>query len=69
MLCSGVICGWFTTQDRGKAPLVRRFAVLLIAAALIAGGCSDEGDDLVPTESERGEDDAEIVPGEGGPVD
>jgi hypothetical protein len=48
---------------------MRRLAVLVIAAAVTAGACGDETDDLSPTETERGEDDAEIVPGEEGPVD
>lgn len=45
-------------------------AVLAFAAVLgVIGACSDEGDDLAPSEPEVGEEDAEIVPGEGGPVD
>jgi hypothetical protein len=36
----------------------------------VMGGCADEGGaDLSPVEPEVGEEDTEIVPGEGGPVD
>ncbi len=44
--------------------------MLALAAVLgVIEACSEEGDDLAPSEPEVGEEDAEIVPGEGGPVD
>lgn len=49
--------------------LPHRWAAVAIAAVLVSTGCSDEGDDLSPAESEVGEGGTEIVPGEGGPVD
>lgn len=54
-----------------RRPLLRanRTASALLAAALLLGACSDDGDDLRADEPEAGEDDAEVVPGEGGPVD
>lgn len=53
-------------RQRGR----RSLAVLAFAAVLgVIGACSEEGDDLAPSEPEVGEEDAEIVPGEGGPVD
>ena len=44
-------------------------AVLAFTGLALTGACSDEGDDLRPSEPEAGEEDTEIVPGEGGPVD
>ena len=41
---------------------------LSVAGLAMVGGCSD-GDDLSPVEPEAGEEDAEVVPGEEGPVD
>jgi hypothetical protein len=42
----------------------------VFVAVLSVAGCSDDGgDDLRPSESEVGERDTEIVPGEGGPVE
>lgn len=40
---------------------------VLISVLLATGACSED-DDLSPTEPEAGEQDNEIVPGEGGPV-
>ena len=54
---------WQTTSRRRLVA----FSMAGVAAIL---GCSDGGDqDLVPSEPEVGEDDREVVPGEGGPVD
>ena len=47
--------------------LRRPLAILTVLVAL--AGCSDDDGDLVPNEPEVGEEDREIVPGEGGPVD
>lgn len=47
----------------------RHLAVLAVAVGAVTGGCGDEGEDLAPVEPEVGEEDVEIVPGEGGPVD
>ncbi len=42
----------------------------VFVAVLSVAGCSDDGgEDLRPSESEVGERDTEIVPGEGGPVE
>ncbi len=54
----------------GVQPLRLSFAALSMAGLAMAVGCSDHGgEDLVPSEPETGEEDREIVPGEGGPVD
>ncbi|MDP8953387.1 MAG: hypothetical protein M3N37_00395 [Actinomycetota bacterium] len=43
---------------------------LSMAGLAMVVGCSDRGDDdLAPAEPEVGEQDREVVPGEGGPVD
>lgn len=47
----------------------RTNAALMTAVVLLAGACSDGGDDLRADEPEVGEEDAEVVEGEGGPVD
>ncbi len=58
------------TEGKSRQPGRRSLAVLAFAAVLgVIGACSEEGDDLAPSEPEVGEEDAEIVPGEGGPVD
>lgn len=46
-----------------------RLVALSVAGLVMVGGCSDDSDDLSPVEPEAGEEDSEIVPGEGGPVD
>ena len=58
------------SEGNPRRPGRRRLTVLALAAVLgVVGACSEEGDDLAPSEPEVGEEDAEIVPGEGGPVD
>jgi hypothetical protein len=48
----------------------RCLAAVCIVAGLTAGACSDDdGGDLSPPEPEAGEEDTEVVPGEGGPVE
>ena len=47
----------------------RGLASLAIAVIAMTGGCGNEREDLAPGEAEVGEEDVEIVPGEGGPVD
>lgn len=48
----------------------RALVALGVVALSAAGGCSEDGGgDLSPAESEVGEEDTEIVPGEEGPVD
>lgn len=52
-----------------SAPGRRRLVALALAGLAVVGGCGDDSDDLVPNEPEVGEEDREVVPGEGGPVD
>lgn len=52
-----------------RGPVVRRVVLLLLASLTLTVGCADGSDDLLPAEPEVGEEDTEIVPGEGGPVD
>ena len=47
----------------------RRAVSLLMATALLLGACTGGADDMGGGEPETGEDDREVVPGEGGPVD
>lgn len=54
---------------RRTRPRAGRLLALALVVA-VTGGCADEGgDDLSPAEPEAGEEDTEVVPGEGGPVD
>ncbi len=57
------------TDSAKRRRLWRWLAAVCLGVLSAAGGCSDDGDDLAPTESEAGEEDTEIVPGEEGPVD
>lgn len=56
-------------RRNGWAPRRLRLLLISVASLTLAVGCTDGGDDLSPLEPEVGEDDTEIVPGEGGPVD
>ncbi|MBW3573744.1 MAG: hypothetical protein KY450_02610 [Actinobacteria bacterium] len=55
--------------DARPRPWRLGLAVLALTGLALTGACSDEGDDLRPSEPEVGEEDTEVVPGEGGPVD
>lgn len=56
-------------HPRSSRPRRRRLVALALAFAVL-GACGGEGsDDLSPGEPEAGEEDTEVVPGEGGPVD
>ena len=57
------------TEGKPRRQGRRSLAVFALAVLAVAGACSDEGDDLSPSEPEVGENDTEVVPGEEGPVD
>lgn len=42
---------------------------MVLVVLALTGACSDGGGDLSPSEPEVGENDSEVVPGEGGPVE